>query len=443
MKTVFPISRTGLAMLGSALLFLAACDDPEIILQGDREDIRAPGQGSGTGEVVNQSRSIRLPGQTNNAEWAQPPGTQAYRTAHPALRATPQRIWSQSIGSGDQRRARITASPVVAGGLVYTLDSGARVTALTPAGAVVWQTDLVPASDSEGQATGGGMSYSGGTLFVSSGFGRLTALDAKSGGVRWQQKLDSTGSGTPTVRDGLVYLVAGDDTGWAVRTKDGRIAWQIKGTPSVGNVLGAPAPALTSDLVVFAFGSGDLVAAFRKGGLRRWDASVSGQRIGRAAARIGDVTGSPMIVGNRLYAGNHSGRIVALDTGLGDRLWTTREGAVGPVWPAGDSIFAVTDRSQLVRIATSNGEVIWAVDLPGFVKEKPGKRGAIFAHYGPVLAGGRLIVASNDGLLRQFDPQNGALVGTIEVPNGATTQPVVAGGTLYVVSTKGELHAFR
>lgn len=408
---------------------------------GEREDIRpdtvAPQ------DRVNESRAISLPGQTANASWPQSHGSVAYRTAHPALRAPVQRVWSVDIGEGDARRQRITAMPVVGDGLIYTLDSAARVTAVSPSGQTVWTTDLVPAADESGEATGGGLAYDGGTVYVSSGFGVLTALDARTGATRWRQELGATGSGMPTVRDGLVYLVAGDDTGWAVRASDGRVAWQVQGAPSVANVLGAPAPTVTSDLVIFAFGSGDLVATFRKGGLRRWNASVAGQRVGRSTSRISDVTGSPVVVGDRLYAANHSGRTVGLDVNTGERLWTTAEGATGPVWPAGGSLFSVSDIGQLLRIDASDGSVIWRADLPGFVKDKPRKRGEIYAHYGPILAGGQVVVASNDGLLRFFNPQDGTLIRTVEVPDGATTAPVVAGSTLYVVSRKGQLHAFR
>ncbi|SDC92941.1 PQQ-like beta-propeller repeat protein [Ruegeria marina] len=432
-------SRFGAALVGSALLLLAGCEEPEVILPGVREDIRPMTEA----EQLNQSRPIRLAAQQSNAEWPQGFGTPAYRTAHPALRASPQLVWSVPIGSGDSRRQRITADPVVAGGLVYTLDSAERVSAVTPGGGLVWQTDLIPPGESEGQATGGGMGYADGVLYVSSGFGNLTALDARTGNVRWRQKLNATGSGAPTIRDGLIYLVAGDDTAWAVTARDGRIAWQFQATPSVGNVLGAPAPALSNDLAIFAFGSGDLVGAFRKGGVRRWGASVSGERKGRAAARIGDVTGSPVIVGSTLYAGNHSGRTVAFRADNGERLWTATEGALGPVWPAGDSIFLVSDRNQIIRMNAADGSVIWAQDLPGFVKDKPKKRGATYAHYGPILAGGRVIVASNDGYLRLYNPEDGTLLQRIEVPGGATTGPVVAGNTLYVVGTKGQLHAFR
>lgn len=434
------MSRGGCAALGAVALLLSACSEPEVILPGKREPLR---EGETVQGAVAASKPIRLPAQKSNAAWPQGFGTAAYRTDNAALRAQPQRIWSVAIGEGDGKRQRITAEPVVGGGLIYTLDAAARVTAVAPNGGVVWSRDLVPAGEGEGHATGGGMAYDGGTLYVSSGFGRLTALDATSGAQRWQQRLDATGSGRPTVRDGLVYLVAGDATGWAINAKDGRIAWQIEGTPSVGNVLGAPAPALTSDLVIFAFASGDVIASFRKGGLRRWSASVSGQRKGRSVARIADITGGPVVVGNRVYVGNHSGRTVALETQLGQRQWTTDEGAVDPVWPAGDSLFQISDRGQLIRLNAADGSLIWSKDLPGFLKDKPRKRGEIVASYGPILAGGRLVVASNDGLLRFFRPEDGALLGQVEVPGGATSSPVVAGGTLYVVSTKGELHAFR
>ncbi len=437
-------SRIGLTLAGAALLVLTACAERETILPGPREDIRPEGQSAtapledGTGP-----RAIRLPAPATNASWTQGIGTPAYRPSHPALRATPQRVWATDIGEGDTRRTRITADPVVAGGLIYTLDSGATVSGVTPQGTLAWQTNLIPPGESEGQATGGGLAYSDGVLYVSSGFGRLTALDARTGAVRWRQKLDATGSGKPTIRDGLIYLVAGDEIGWAIETKTGRIAWQTVATPSVGNVLGAPAPALGDDLVVFAFGSGDISANFKRGGVRRWNSAVTGRTPGRAAARIGDVTGAPVISGSSVYVGNHSGRTVAFGMETGERLWTTDEGALGPVWPAGDSIFLVSDRNRLLRLDAASGATVWAVNLPGFVKDKPRKRGAVYAHYGPILAGGRIVVASSDGMLRFFSPESGALTHQVEIPDGATTAPVVAGGTLYVVSKDGQLHAFR
>ncbi len=444
MSGVVVPSRVGLALIGTLAVWLAGCAEQETILPGIREDIR-PDQATeeSVEAFVNQSRAIRLAAPSVNADWAQGFGTQAFRTANPALRAKPQLIWSTSIGEGDSRRQRITAEPVVGGGRIYTLDSSARVAAVSPSGSLLWSTDLTPARDDARDATGGGLAYAGGRLYVSLGFGQIAALDATSGSVIWRQQLEATGSGQPTIVDGLIYLVAGDETGWAIEADTGRIAWQVDAPPSVANILGAPAPAVTNRFVIFAFGSGELIATFRKGGLQRWSASVAGQRTGRASARISDITGAPVVVGSRVYAGNHSGRLVALNSESGERIWTAREGALGPVWPAGDSIFAITDRRQLVRIDAGNGSLIWAVDLPGFVDDRPRRRGPVVASYGPVMAGGRIVVVSSDGVLRSFAPEDGRLVGTTEIPGGASTPPAIAGNTLYVVNASGDLLAFR
>lgn len=418
---------------------VAGCAEQEEVLRGPREDLRP----DASVEIENQSLAFAAPRQVQNASWAQSPGQPTARTDNAALSSAPSLIWSTKIGEGDSRKQRITAAPIIGDGRIYTLDSGATVSAVSPQGAVLWQAEVRPPNDDIGQATGGGLAFDGGVVYVSSGFGLLTALDARSGAQIWQQKLQATGSGQPTVHDGLVYLVAGDETAWAVNTKDGRIAWQLEASPTPSNVLGAPAPVVTNDLSVFAFGSGDLIATFRRGGFRRWSAAVSGRRTGSVIAQVTDVTGAPFVVGNRMFVSNQSGRTAAFDMRDGSRLWTAQEGATGPIWAAGNSVFLVSDENALTRLSAETGEVIWTVPLSRFLKDKPRRRGAIVSHHGPVLAGGQLVVASGDGLIRFFDPEDGSLLHTANAGKGASTEPAVAGGTLYVVTTDGALAAYR
>ena len=271
----------------------------------------------------------------------------------------------------------------------------------------------------------------------------MTALDAATGAEIWQQNLRATGSGSPTVSGDLVYLVAGRRGCLGARASNGRIRWQLSATPDINNVMGGPAPAVTDKYAVFAFGSGELQGAFRKGGLRLWDAQIAGQRPGYSAARVGDITGDPVVVGDTLYVGSHSGRTVALGLGSGKRIWTANDGALNPIWPAGDSVFLVSDRNELIRLNAEDGTRIWGRELPFFTKDRPRRQAEIFAHHGPIIAGGNLIVASSDGQLRLFDPASGAPKGSVSMPGGATTNPVVAGRTLYVVTSKGQLAAFR
>lgn len=440
-----PLSR-GLLAVTAMVVLLTGCAEDDLVLPGKRENVSALLDGDVAGQaalVANETRAIRLPAVQNNSTWAQSIGSPAFRTSHPALGNALTRVWSADIGSGDSRKQRITASPVVAGGLIYTLDAGTRVTATSLSGQTVWQTDTRPPRDREGQGTGGGLAYDSGRLYVALGYGSLVALDATTGGEIWRQALEGTASGAPAVSGGRVYVTVGDDRGWAISAEDGRLLWQLTASSDTTNVLGAPPPAISDDLALFAFGSGEVQAVFRQGGLRRWDASVRGERPGTALGTIGDVTAAPVIVGNRVYVGNQSGRLVALDLASGARIWTAVEGAQGNIIAAGDSVFILSELNELLRLDASDGSRIWGTLLPRFTTDRPRRRAEVFVHHGPVLAGGRIHVASNDGLLRSFDPESGALIASVEIPGGATADPVVVGGVLYVVSASGQLHAFR
>ncbi|WP_238364412.1 PQQ-like beta-propeller repeat protein [Mesobacterium pallidum] len=438
------------ACIAGSVLALSACDEREVILPGLREtpdtilqsDTPVPVDPS---KPQNLSQPISLASASAAADWPAWPVSEIGRNPHPALGAAPALAWSANIGQGDSRRYRITANPVVSGGRIFTLDSHAQVTATGTGGETLWTHDLTPTRDRVGDAAGGGLTIGGGTLFVSSGFGKLTALDPATGAEKWVQELDATGNGTPTYADGLVYLVAGDRTAWAIEAETGRIRWQLDSVEDVNNVQGGPAPAVTDRYVIFSYGSGELQAAFRQGGLSIWNAAIVGGRPGRALAQVEDITGDPVVVGDRVIVGNQSGRLVALGRDNGERLWTIEEGLQGPAWPAGGSLFVVSDENELLRISAADGSRIWGVDLPNFTRPSASarRRGEIFAHYGPVVAGGRVLVAGSDGWLRQYDPRDGSLIGQVDIPGGASSAPVVAGGVMYIVNARGQLLAYR
>ncbi|MGC9417555.1 MAG: PQQ-binding-like beta-propeller repeat protein [Rhodovulum sp.] len=430
----------------AALALIAGCGQKELILPGERLGVREALGLEGaeaSEEATPASAAITLPAPVARADHPQPGGNAAHLPEHAALSAAPQRIWSVGIGQGNTRRHRITASPVVADDTVFTLDSQSRVNAVSTGGAVLWTADLTPASERSRDASGGGLAFGDGRLFATTGFGELVALDPATGSVLWTQRTDAPVTGAPAYRDGIVYVVSRDSRAWAVRAEDGRVQWQLPGTPSPAGMVGAAAPAVSDRLAVFPFGSAELVATLRQSGVRVWQASVAGQRRGFVYAKVTDIVADPVIAGGVLYTGNQSGRAVALDAASGERIWTAEEGAYGAVVPVGGAVFLVSDQAQLVRLDADSGETVWAVDLPYFTKQKVKRRKAVHAHYGPVLAGGRLWVASDDGLLRAFSPESGAPLGQVELPGGAASRPVVAGRTLYVVSTRGQLHAFR
>lgn len=428
---------------GVILSLLAACGEKDVILPGERLDIR-DGLAGQEFQTSNTVRPIGLPATVANSDWTHRNGGPDHQINHPALPGALQQVFAVNIGEGNSRRARITADPVVAGGRVFTLDARSRVQATSTGGAVLWTRDVRPSSSEATDASGGGIATNGSTVFVTTGFGQLTALDAATGAVLWTQELNAAGGSAPTVFGDLVYVVSRDSRAWAIEAANGRVRWRLAGVPSTATFSGGAGAAARSDIVVFPFPSGEVMGVFPEGGLERWSSVIAGARLGEAvAAAATDISGDPVLDGDTLYVGNVSGRVVAMNVQTGDRLWTATEGAVNPVWPAGGSVFLVNDISELVRLDAATGEPIWRVQLPLFVETRPARMRTRFAHYGPVLAGGRLIVASSDGLIRQFDPASGASLGDLAIPGGASSNPVVAGGALYVVNRDGQLVAFR
>jgi outer membrane protein assembly factor BamB len=452
-----------------APLVLVACAEREVILPGERLPLRAdltaadlpppdnappPASRAEDRAILsaalarddrpeNRAVAISLPAQGANADWTHRGGDARHQQPHGALSARPQLVWAAPIGTGNSRRNRIEAAPVATGGAIFTMDALATVTATAANGGTLWSRDLTADFDRNGNLSGGGLALGGGRLFVVTGYGELVALNPADGAVLWRQRLEVAVTGSPAT-DGTGVFVAGrDGTAWAVEAATGQVRWTLAGAPSAAGKVGSAAPAVGDRAVFFPFTAGLVTAALKDGGTQIWQAPVAGRRLGRAYAAQGDITGDPVLSGDRLILGTSAGRTVAVSTSGGDLLWAAGEGAMGPPLLVGGSVFTVNDDGRLVRLDAATGEMIWAQPLPYFDTDNPRRQRAITANYGPVLAGGRIAVASGDGILRLFDPASGALAATAEIPGGAATQPILANGALYIVSQSGQLLAYR
>ena len=386
---------------------------------------------------------LRLPQPQLVPSWTHQGGNAQHIATHAELPAELTLRWSRQIGAGDGKRHQISAAPVAQGGQLYTIDSQSMVSAIDETGSILWQTKLGRSSDHLTDASGGGLAVRGTQLFVTTGFGTVVALDTASGARLWSQDLASYGGASPTVYEDLLYIAARDGAAWAIDTTNGRIEWQLAGPTVAASHTGGPGPAVSDKYAVFPFGSGDVLASFRKGGLLSWSSGLSGARLGLASTQVRDLTGQPVIEGGSVYLASSVGRMAAVDLNTGLRIWTAKQGSKGHILIAGSAVFAVSDASNLIRLSKDDGTLIWSTPLPEFTKKRVKSRAKIHAHYGPILAGGRLILASSDGLIRQFNPTDGTLISTVELPGGAASAPIVINGALYVLNTKGDLLAFR
>lgn len=450
MKQTVWVGRS--AGLGLAMLALLAACAREVVLDGPRFSVRTPLADTlnedGSPAVppaegpANAAVNIALPAPANIADWTHRAGSARHSLPHGALSAAPQRVFSVKIGTGNTRGGRISATPVAAGGRIFAMDAGRSVAALTTGGAVIWTADISPDFDSNADVSGGGLAVAGGTVFATTGAGEVIALAAATGGVIWRQRLDGAISGPPTTDGSLVYAIGRNGSAAALDTATGRILWQLDGSARAAGMLGAGAAAVDGGRIYLPYSAGQLDAVSQNGDII-WSAGIAGERLGRAYTGFGDVTGDPVVANGVVYVGSAAGKTAALSAATGQRIWTANEGALNAPLVVGGSVFVVNDQARLVRLDAATGEVIWGFAMPYFKNTRPKRLKAITAHYGPVLAGGRVAVASGDGTLRLFDPASGAIVGQADIPSGAASSPALVGGMLLVMGQNGQLHAFR
>lgn len=387
---------------------------------------------------------VALPKPYRNENWPQAGGSKANVLHHLWISATPRRVWRTSIGTGSENYERLVSTPIVANGVVYVIDARAQVSAFgSERGDLLWRISLRKSRKEEKSKVGygGGLAYAGGTLYATTGYGSVAALDASDGQVLWRKELGLPIRGAPAFSAGRVFTVTFDNQLFALSASDGEIIWDYVGIVEDAGVLGASTPAISGDTVIVGFSSGELVAFRAENGQIAWQDALS--RTGRltALATLSDIDGQPVIDRGRIYAINHSGRMAAIDMRSGERVWEANIGSLSTPWVAGDYIFVVTVDAQIAALSIRDGKVRWVTELQRF--RKPEKREGVIRWAGPVLAGDRLFLTSSHGYILTVSPYTGEILSGDKLSDGTVIPPIVVDSTMYVLTDDGKLTAYR
>ncbi|NJO35506.1 MAG: tetratricopeptide repeat protein, partial [Rhodospirillales bacterium] len=180
--------------------------EKEVPLQGKRVSVIQ--QENITTEAVSANRPIVLPQPHANDAWSQPGGTATNAPGHLALNGSVKSAWSANVGTGSSFYGKLTASPIVYDGKVFTLDAAGKVTALSASGgAVAWRVSTTPPNEKDQEGFGGGLAADSGRVYAATGFGVVVALDAKGGKKLWEKNLGSPLRASPTAAGERVFVV--------------------------------------------------------------------------------------------------------------------------------------------------------------------------------------------------------------------------------------------
>jgi outer membrane protein assembly factor BamB len=393
-------------------------------------------------DPVTASLPMSLPAPIVNTEWAQSGGNESKAMGHVALGASIAQAWEASIGQGTTLTARLAAAPVIGGGRIYTIDTTATVRAFdAQTGAPVWRTQFGTEKGNDAALFGGGVAFNNGRIYATNGLGFVAAIDATNGGIAWQVRPGGPLRGSPTVAGDAIYVMSQDNQLYSLKLEDGSTNWSAAASLEIAGIFGVASPAFAQGTVVAGFSSGELNAYRYENGRVVWQDALARTSIRTSVSALSDIDADPVVDNGQVIAIGQGGRMVALELITGQRMWELNLAGIATPWVAGDWIFVVTDEAKLMCIARANGKVRWITQLPQFRRAKS-KTGPI-EYTGPILAGGRLIVASTQGALIFADPVTGAVQGQTNIKSSISLPPVVANSTLYVLDDGGRLHAFR
>src|SRR5688572_2781871 len=130
--------------------------DNEVRLEGERVPILASNEDI-TPDPDLAALTVELPPPIGNADWPQAGDTPTNKIDHLQAAGPLRAQWAADAGKGSDDDSLLTASPIVADGIVYTQDAEGHVFAFNAVnGARVWDLWLAPQDEDEPEKNFGG-----------------------------------------------------------------------------------------------------------------------------------------------------------------------------------------------------------------------------------------------------------------------------------------------
>lgn len=339
----------------------------------------------------------------------------------------PKLLWSASgLGEG-------FASVSVAGGRVYTTGmSGGRgsVIAFDTQGKRLWAREYGEVADGSGYpGTRTTPTVDDGLLYIMSSMGRAAALDAVSGEIRWEKQLPSRSitwgvAESPLVVDGKAIFTPGGAGGTMVAL-DKKTGAQVWAMTALDEASAYCSPRLFEDgrrRQIVTLTKGHLIGVDPDDGELLWKQSYSG--------RYGIHAVSPIFHGDSIYVSDgykQGGKMFDLAADGGSVSLGWEEGSLdvhhGGAVLVGSVIYGAASNGTWYAIDAGSGEVKGTIGRLG--------KGAV------VYADGLLYGYTEKGEVLLVDPdvENFAVVSRFEIAQGGGqhwAHPVIADGVLYI-----------
>lgn len=335
------------------------------------------------------------------------------------------KVWARGIGS--LGRAQFPIAPALDLGTLYASDAQGRLQAIqADNGNVRWTRELkAPVSS--------GIGNSAGQLFMGTRKGEVLAVDASTGDVVWRAHVASEVLSTPQANSTSVIVQSVDGTLTSLDRLTGQTQWLYAASQPTLTLRGTHTPR-TIDQVSFAgFANGRLALFDNNDGHMLWDMRLSVPKGGSEIDQLTDVSGQPLLTEDgRLFATSYNGRVVSLNVRGGEVLWSQDISSYrSPVYADG-MLYVIDARSHVHALDASTGAVKWSQD------QLEGR-----ALTTPAVVNGQLVLGDLDGYIHLLDINDGRIDGRQKAGgDGISITPLTDGQMVFVTTNDGRIYAY-
>jgi len=360
---------------------------------------------------------------------------------HPNFDNTGEVLWRESIGS-TSRFYLVESPPIHCQGAIITMDINYCVLSRDAlSGALNWKVDL--GKEKTSYRLGGGISCHGDVIYVSIPHGKVVALSANSGAVLWEYSVAEPVKSAPVANNCFVFFTTISNHLICLDVRTGELVWCDVAQQGMHCIAGGAPPLILSGHVIVGHTTGELSALRQENGHVHWRNSVNTES---DRLLLEDFLSWKAPIAHRdamLYLVHPAGTLLSVDVRNGQVQWKLGAGSLYAPAFGENVLFLVDSAGYLLCVEVSQGRILWISDLPKF--ENPHERHKIALSWaGPVLAGGKLILAGTDGTALFVDPQNGRILERLRVSYSAMyVPPLVVNKVAYFFDQAGDVIAIR
>jgi len=335
-------------------------------------------------------------------------------------------VWSVKIGKGLDKAGR-QLRPAYSSGSLYAADYKGLLMAIdADSGRSLWQIKTkLPFT--------GGPGVSGNLLMMGTQDAEVFAFDATTGTQLWSATVTSEVLAAPTEADGVVVIRCIDGRVFGLDAETGQRLWIYDHSVPLLTLRGNAPVLLRAGIAFIGYDGGQVVALHIDDGTLIWEQTLVTTEGRTELERLSDIDGQIVFIASDLLVSSYKNRLASLAAESGRLLWFKDIASSTGV-----------DVNRINLTLSDNEGNVWLLDRRNGAESW--KNDQLF-HRGltrPAIYGSFVVVGDADGYLHWINISDGQFAAQVKVGGkGFSGPPLVVGNTLYVMTKKGKLKAFR